>query len=155
MIWTRASGLECVLFEFFHVLDPIGMNSAGRVGFGVESGHNHPAHGFCFAGLGFNHALLHADAFGADVRDLSPNVYVFAEECGLEEVYVHVCHYEVEIVHVDFPPCDCGEIVDFGEVHEHEVNVVVEVPEHIDVGEAYLHRHAVAEGEGRGDNPWV
>lgn len=144
-----------MLFEFFNSGGPEWRDGLCGVGDRVEAGHNNASDAFNLSGFGFNHALFHSDASRADVCYLCPYIDIFAEESRSEEVDVHVCDNKVEVVHVDFMTDYRREVVYFGEIHEHEIDIVVEVPEHVDVGEPNLHGNAVAEGECGVDNAWI
>lgn len=144
-----------MLFEFFNGSGPHWRYGLRGVCPGIESGHYYTSDAFDLPGGGFDNALFHAHASRSDVSYLCPYVDFLTEECRRKEVDVHVCDNEVEIVHVYLVSDYGGEVVDFRQIHEHEVDIVVEVSEHVDVGETNLHWNAVAEGESSVDDTGV
>lgn len=80
---------------------------------------------------------------------LGPYFKIVAHEGGRQEIAVNVYNNQMQVRGFHRTPMESLEIIDFGQVHEYEIDIVVKVSEHVYVAETYLYRQTVAERMGR------
>lgn len=126
---------------------PVVADGDGAHGHGVEAGHDGVAHAFHVAGLGIDHALLHTQRLLADAFYAGEHFYGLVEIGGRIEATVHIDYDKAFGLAVEHA-AEGGEIIHLGQIHELEIDGVVEMAHGVDVEETQLHGLVVAEFKG-------
>ncbi len=119
-------------------------DGGGATGGEVDVDHYGACRAF-YVATGIDDALVEYHRAVGDIGDCGEHFDFFIDFRGCEEVAVNVgydrsCGFAAECVGHEL-----AEVGVFAHVEKLEVDRVVEMAEHVDVVEAYLHRHPVAE----------
>lgn len=121
----------------------------------VESDHYGGGDAVDDAGVEIDHPLLKDEAMGGDALDAGEDSKTLAEESLSEETAVDIGNHGSGIAPVERMADDRGEKIGLCEVEKLEVGAVVEMPEHIDVGEPELNGSEMAQWSLRSGYLWI